>query len=204
MKKTFLYFLLPLIYLSACCPGGEDNEYKRVAVSLKESVPYQTGQTVKFLDSDGSTYTLNVDRELQEEYGEFNKCSGQTLEFLNIQLKNQSVSPFMRFGTNYTTDEQMTIEVQTKAFNGGGNYHIFHYFMNQDGSFQCGERFNYVYTCHPTFTIGNTEYTDVLEINQKELGNDEEQTILKLFYSQTKGVLQYEFLNGKTVTLSEI
>lgn len=204
MKKQFLCFLLPLIILSACCPSGKDNEYKRVANALQESVPYQTGQTVKFSGSDGSSYSIGVKRTVEEVYSDFNKCSGQTLEFFNVELKNNQATPFMTFGTNYTTEEQMTISILTKQLQGSNQYYIFHYFVNDDGSFQCGEKFNYIYTCHSSLNIAGTEYSDVLEINQIDIGSTEENIILRLFYSQTKGVLQYEFVDGRIFTMSEV
>ncbi|MEZ4884061.1 MAG: hypothetical protein R3E32_04910 [Chitinophagales bacterium] len=203
MKKNILYFFFFVFFLSSCCPSGKDNEYKKVATALQQSVPYASGQTVKFVGSDGNSYSLNVKRTLEETHSDFNKCSGQTLEFFNVELKNSEATPLMRFGTNYTTDEQMTIELLTKQFQGGAQYYLFQYFVNEDGSFQCGEKFNFIYTCHESIEIAGKTYFDVLEINQKELDPNGENNVLRLFYSQNKGVIQYEFENGVIYSMTE-
>ncbi len=204
MKKNFFYFLLPVMFLAACCPGGEDHTYMKVTDYLQESVPYQTGQTIRFTSSEGENYTLSVKRTLEQVENEFNSCSKETKEFFNLQLTNNQATPVITLGTNYTTDEQMTIEVLTKNLGGLRQYYIFHYYLNEDGSFECGEKFNFLYTCHETLNIGGKNYSDVLEINQKELDPNGENNILRLFYSQTKGVLQYEFVNGVIYTFSEV
>jgi hypothetical protein len=59
------------------------------------------------------------------------------------------------------------------------------------------------YFFHESITLGNKQYKNVLEINYSLYANRREDDLVIVYYSKEKGIIKFEYKNGKSYQLVE-
>ena len=201
-----IHYLKLLVYgfVFAIIFGGckKDKDLLPVSDYLKKMIPYKKGQIIKFVSTDNETITAKV--EIEEGIEQCTTCEpAEKRQVFDFVLRNTATVDYTKVATMEIIDRAENYVFMT-IYSPLGN------FMNGTGfDFQTVNKTpqffadNQRYFLRDNVTIGSKRYTNVLEINYNVYNNLRENDLAIVYYSKEKGILKFEYKNGKAYQLAE-
>jgi len=184
-----------LLFLFSCKKDEcEGREYFEIFPSIKKAIPYTNSETINYNDSDGDSFSVNVNRVLEVTRPDIPFICDEVLTVFLREEANQI--PFIEIVQRGSTQDIDAIIQLTIFYNRDGNGNTAFIEINNDGSLSS---FNGEPTFHNNIMLDGSEYDDVIEVTYETSLDDD--SIVQLFYNTSFGLLQYTTREGLTVDL---
>lgn len=200
--RNLLTFFVGVLFLITSCKKKEGIQTISVSMSIKNKIPYRSGQYLQFIGGNGDTLSVIVSLKTEVTLEpDCLSCSvsgpvkAESIYYTLIHTRDTIAEIFSqaRFG-NY-----LNFNVgYPRRYNGLWNSMSTSILVEENSTdFNCSS--NTYRECLDTITVGSTKYVKAIRFKNSNIITSN--PIVNFIYSKEKGLIQFEYLNGYKYSL---